>query len=162
MKGRLRQVRGALRSDVFWHAALVVYVLLVYGHSLIPAEISSQESGAVLEFLRRMSSAVHLPGDMLTEHIVRKTAHFLEYMGMGALLYLNARIMVRQRMASFQSMAAMAIWLPFLDETIQLFVRGRSGQISDVWLDMAGMWTGIAVMWYWRRAGEIRNRRRLR
>ena len=28
--------------------------------------------------------------------------------------------------------------VPFVDETIQLFVPGRSGQISDVWLDMAG------------------------
>ena len=35
--------------------------------------------------------------------------------------------------------------VPFLDETIQLFTEGRSGQISDVWLDMAGIVTGIMV-----------------
>ena len=32
-----------------------------------------------------------------------------------------------------------------LDETIQLFTEGRSGQISDVWLDMAGALTGTVL-----------------
>lgn len=35
--------------------------------------------------------------------------------------------------------------VPFLDETIQLFTEGRSGQISDVWLDMAGALTGTLL-----------------
>ena len=38
-----------------------------------------------------------------------------------------------------------ALFMPFIDETIQLFVEGRSGQISDVWLDMAGIFIGIIV-----------------
>lgn len=162
MEDSFRRVKGVLRSEVFWHVVLVLYMLFVYGHSMVPAELSSQESGAVLEFLRGILRAVHLPGDMLTEHMIRKTAHFLEYMGMGGLLYMNFQIMVRQRVASFQAMVAMALWLPFVDETIQLFVRGRSGQISDVWLDMAGMWTGIAILWFWGSARTQRNRRRLR
>ena len=35
--------------------------------------------------------------------------------------------------------------VPFLDETIQLFTEGRSGQISDVWLDMSGAAVGMAI-----------------
>lgn len=31
------------------------------------------------------------------------------------------------------------------DETIQLFVPGRSGQIADVWLDTAGCLTGALL-----------------
>ena len=31
------------------------------------------------------------------------------------------------------------------DETIQLFSDGRSGQVTDVWLDSAGVLTGILV-----------------
>lgn len=38
-----------------------------------------------------------------------------------------------------------AFCLPFIDETIQLFVEGRSGQITDVWLDMAGIYMGIMI-----------------
>ena len=37
------------------------------------------------------------------------------------------------------------------DETIQLFVEGRSGQISDVWLDAAGIATGALLIWIFRR-----------
>ena len=70
--------------------------------------------------------------------------------------------MARQRRIPLRSVIAAAIWLPFVDETIQLFVRGRSGQISDVWLDLAGMWTGLGLMCLLGRARSHGNRRRLR
>lgn len=31
------------------------------------------------------------------------------------------------------------------DETIQLFVAGRTGQVQDVWLDTAGAFTGAVL-----------------
>ena len=42
------------------------------------------------------------------------------------------------------------LWFPpcfgllaaLLDETVQLFAAGRSGQVSDVWLDLAGFLAG--------------------
>lgn len=37
----------------------------------------------------------------------------------------------------------------FLDETIQLFVPGRSGQISDVWVDLLGAAVGIVLATVW-------------
>jgi VanZ family protein len=45
--------------------------------------------------------------------------------------------------------------VPFTDETIQLFVAGRSGQISDVWLDCAGAAFGTVVFMA---AGRILSR----
>ena len=149
MAVRMRQVREVWHSGLFWQAALALYVLFVYGHSLVPAELSSRESGAVLQMIA-------------TEHMVRKTAHFLEYMGMGVLLCRNVQVMARQRRILLRSVIAAAIWLPFVDETIQLFVRGRSGQISDVWLDLAGMWTGLGLTYLLGRAKSHGNRRRLR
>lgn len=51
--------------------------------------------------------------------------------------------------------------IPFVDETLQLFTEGRSGQISDVWLDSCGVWAGtmlflcLFLMWKrWRRSME--------
>ena len=29
------------------------------------------------------------------------------------------------------------------DETIQLFVPGRSGQVTDIWIDFSGVMTGL-------------------
>ena len=34
----------------------------------------------------------------------------------------------------------------FIDETIQLFVKGRAGMIADVWIDFGGMTSGALVM----------------
>ena len=39
----------------------------------------------------------------------------------------------------------LSVFRPFVDETIQLFTPGRSGQISDVWLDMSGVLFGTAA-----------------
>lgn len=162
MAVRMRQVRGVWHNELFWQAALILYVLFVYGHSMVPAELSSRESGAVLQIIAKIWDGLHLPGQMPTEHMVRKTAHFMEYMGMGILLCRNVQVMARQRRIPLRSVIAAAIWLPFVDETIQLFVRGRSGQISDVWLDLAGMWTGLGLMCLFGRARSHGNRRRLR
>ena len=32
-----------------------------------------------------------------------------------------------------------------VDETIQIFVPGRSGEITDVWLDLAGFLVGYGL-----------------
>ena len=42
--------------------------------------------------------------------------------------------------------AFLSLFLPFLDETIQLFTEGRSGQVDDVWLDVAGVCFGTLCM----------------
>ena len=83
----------------------------------------------------------------ITEHLIRKTAHFAEYTLLGVLL----SAAVRQYSVTVSTERLVKGWLgtliPLTDETIQLFVEGRSGQISDVWLDMAGFFTGILTLW---------------
>ena len=41
--------------------------------------------------------------------------------------------------------AELAFLVPFVDETIQLFVDGRSGQVDDVWLDLCGVVCGLVL-----------------
>ena len=151
MAVRMRQVREVWHSGLFWQAALALYVLFVYGHSLVPAELSSRESGAVLQMIAKIWDGLRLPGQMPTEHMVRKTAHFLEYMGMGVLLCRNVQVMARQRRILLRSVIAAAIWLPFVDETIQLFSPGRASRVADVWIDFAGLLTGLLLFHWFRR-----------
>lgn len=51
----------------------------------------------------------------------------------------------RAGLYGWNSIVSLFFAVPFLDETIQLFTEGRSGQISDVWLDMAGALTGTLL-----------------
>lgn len=120
-------------------AAAVLWLGFIWGHSLVPAELSQEESGAVLETLRRL-----LHAEWLTDHIVRKTAHFTEYLILG---FLSAGTLwgwgKRRGLLWLPTAGLLA---PLVDETIQLFVPGRSGQISDVWLDAAGFAVGVFLL----------------
>lgn len=141
------------RKQKIWLAVLAGYIMVIYGHSLMPAVQSSAESGFVLELARSALESLGISSGWLTEHIVRKSAHFTEYAGMGFLLYQNLNVW--RASLEYKRLAGVlaVLGVPFLDETIQLFVEGRSGMIQDVWLDMSGAVCGLilaavlAVLW---------------
>ena len=145
--------RGAARPGNAWRIfgwiLLIVYVCVIYGHSLTPADLSSQESGFVLRVCRGVLAGLGLESAWLTEHMVRKTAHFVEYAGLGVLLAVNFRPWRGPAPGGFwprvRGALELALAVPLVDETIQLFVEGRSGQISDVWLDLAGALCGLGA-----------------
>ena len=121
------------RRRTFW-VLTALWLLFVWGHSLLPASVSKEESGHWLALLQTW-----MP--WLTSFLIRKAAHFVEYAVLGALLFGAAGV-------------RHGLWFPpcfgvlaaTLDETVQLFADGRSGQVSDVWLDLAGFLTGWIVV----------------
>lgn len=112
-----------------------VWLLVIWGHSCMPATQSGAESGALLTVVQRL-----LP--WMTDRVLRKCAHFAEYTVLGALTAAALRTG-----AHFSWPAALlpGTLAALCDETIQLFVPGRSGQIADVWLDTAGYLTGALL-----------------
>ena len=134
------------KKRVVWTLAAVLYVAFIFHNSMTPAVESSRQSGAVVRAVVAALGNLGLEGGWVTEHLVRKTAHFVEYAVLGVILWncLRAYRMENQRWLLWQ------LWLgtviPLMDETIQLFTEGRSGQISDVWLDMSGVLAGGCVM----------------
>ncbi|MCD8144816.1 MAG: VanZ family protein [Oscillospiraceae bacterium] len=126
----------------------ILVVLFIWIHSMIPAVYSSQESSAVLVLLMKLFEKLGISA-VLTEHIVRKTAHFLEYMLLGILM--TGTVTGRKGRGSRSFLGLALLTVPFVDETIQLFVEGRSGQLQDVWLDLAGCCAGV-LLWTGARA----------
>lgn len=137
--------RGSLHINP-WQLALIIYICFIYANSLTPAHVSSRESGFVLSQIRSLLEMASLDGSWLTEHIVRKTAHFAEYTGLGALLVLSFQTWLAPAAARLRTACELAFVLPLVDETIQLFVPGRSGQVDDVWLDIMGVFFGLVIM----------------
>ncbi|HIX15876.1 MAG TPA: VanZ family protein [Candidatus Hungatella pullicola] len=127
-----------MKRRAIWTGVLILYTLFVFSNSMDPSDVSSQESSYVLSvvqnFLDPMGWAIPV-----TEHVIRKTAHFLEYSGMGGLLYFSLRSWELPRYSTLLLYCLIGFLIPFCDETIQLFAEGRSGQISDVWLDISGV-----------------------
>ena len=139
-----RGLKGHLRWP--WIAVFCLMVCFIWGNSLEPASTSGALSGGVLEFLQGCLAGVGLPHEWLTDHIVRKCAHFTEYLVLG-LIGMQAFTPHRSPRCTGAIVlcAALLVSVPSCDETIQLFVDGRSGQVSDVALDCCGAATGVAL-----------------
>ena len=119
------------RRRVFW-ALTALWLLLIWFQSVLSADLSKEESGRLFLFLQQF-----LP--WLTHNITRKLAHFTEYAVLGS-LFLGAVLGGRIRSTAFPPLFGMTAAM--VDETVQLFSPGRSGQITDVWLDLAGFLLG--------------------
>ena len=98
-----------------------------------------------MEAAHGLLKAVGLPYAWVTNFLVRKTAHFTEYMVLGVLV---AQAFDPEREVNRSSLVATAlacVLVPSIDETIQFFVSGRSGQVTDVLLDCCGAALGIVL-----------------
>ena len=118
-----------LGGRVLFTLALAGCIWFIFSNSMAVADVSSVSSGRVLQLLQAVLRRLGHPAlaQRLTMHIVRKMAHFCEYTLEGFLLMLGGVL------------TAMA------DETIQIYSPGRSSQVTDVWLDSAGVLAGILI-----------------
>ncbi len=92
---------------------------------------------------------------------VRKSAHFLEFTILGALLCWNLILWTKlNRKVILCSAVAVGAAYAASDEFHQLFVHERSGQLSDVLIDTAGVVIGVilVILLCSRKKGRKQNR----
>lgn len=148
------------KKKIMWITIYIMYILWIFSNSLDVADVSSEKSTAVLQFLNGLLFGGY---PRLTEHIVRKLAHFSEYAVAGLLG--GVCILQGKKVRSPWLIVALAAGLlvALCDETIQLFVPGRSGQVLDVWIDFAGdavgicTWLVIRITWSKTRLSGLRG-----
>lgn len=150
-----------------WAIAALAMVCLIWGNSLVPGDDSSSLSGGVLALLQGGLADLGLPYAWLTEHIVRKTAHFTEYLVLALLVMQalrphaderNDRHATQAELAATQSwplgrrmrcalVPAILVLVPSIDELViqRLCTWGRSGQVTDILLDCCGALTGVLL-----------------
>ena len=75
------------RSKKILTVAIIVTLAVIWGHSLLGREASSEESSFVMELLTPLLEVVVGKGNV-TEHLVRKLAHFCEFFVYGIELQL--------------------------------------------------------------------------
>ena len=139
-------IKASKRFTIIIFALTAAVIAFAFIHSSMPADVSQEESVGVLDFLVRILKALGLSAE-LTDHIVRKAAHFTEFTAMGMLFTSCAYCFDRLRPYRFTSQIMLAgLSTAVIDETIQQFVDGRAGMIKDVLLDFSGVVTGFAVM----------------
>lgn len=148
-----------MRKKIFLIIILLLWVGVIFSFSLQPAETSSQISSGVgrwlveIFFPQLMENLDTMPVQQLEflHTVLRKCGHFSEFFILGILAVLtfqqtNLRYKVISEILFCMLVAS-------IDETIQLFVDGRSGQVSDVVLDSIGAIVGIGVVLAMRKMG---------
>lgn len=130
---------------IFFSVASLLCVAFIWSNSLKDATASTSDSSRVLLWLNSALESVGIH-PFLTEHFVRKAAHFSEFALLGALL--TATCLTAQRRASLWFVAApISLAVAGMDELLQLLSPGRACQISDMLLDFCGAVTGIALIY---------------
>lgn len=139
---------------VRWVAALLCWVAFIWGHSLVQGPQSALESGFVVSLVMPALEVLGVRDVDLVTLVVRKGAHFSEYAVLGVLAFGLFRARLRERgLPPFPTAYAVAL-VPVADECLQLFVPGRSGQPTDVLIDLAGICAGVLLAWLWARRGR--------
>lgn len=124
---------------------LALNLLLIWGNSLLPGEVSGSISGFVTELLGVLLGMT--PGESAGGHgLLRKLAHFSEFACLGALLtwrlsmagHSGGNLKIRTLLGSLTTAC--------LDETIQIFVEGRGSSLIDVWIDFCGAAAGMMIL----------------
>ena len=136
-----------IAARVIFTFALIACIVFIFSNSMQIGVVSEGASGRVLRLVQLVLTRLGMPGiaSRLTDHIVRKMAHFCEYMLEGFLLTLCLRVYTRHFFVHISWRILGGLLTALTDETIQMFSDGRSSQITDVWLDFSGVLTGILV-----------------
>ena len=126
-------------SKKFYQILSLIIVILIFTNSLMNAEVSSSQSGFVLNIFQTVFVwfNITIESDTLSL-MIRKLAHFLEFFVLGFTLLKGWGLKV-----------LVNIFIIFLvasfDESIQLFSEGRAFSVIDIGIDMMGGITGILV-----------------
>ena len=128
---------------VIFTFALIACIAFIFRNSLETGAQSSMRSQELMALLNELLGKVHL--GPLSEHTIRKLAHFAEFTMEGFLLMLCLRVYTAHfvRHMSWPLLGGMTTALT--DETIQRFIPNRTSAVTDVWIDMAGVVCGLFV-----------------
>lgn len=113
-----------------WTLFYIAFIIFIFSNSMQVVTESARQSADVLHYLQEF-----LGTGWLTDHIVRKAAHFSEFALLGIL---GVQCMRQYTGRCMLPTLFTGLLTALTDETIQLLVEGRSGQVSDVWIDFAG------------------------
>ena len=117
------------------------------GVAVYSAENVILHRGWTMEYIRYLSAT--------NSFIIRKAAHFLEYMLLGITMLFPCIAFEKKGLKRFLISVCVCVCYAALDEFHQMFVSGRYPSLTDVGIDSLGACCGILVTFA---SGMIRNR----
>lgn len=143
---------------VIFTFALIGCIVFIFSNSMQVAAVSEGASGRVLDFMQKVLRKLGMPGvaNHLTMHIIRKLAHFSEYLLEGFLFMLCLRVYTKHVIKHVSWPILGGLLTALTDETIQLSLPKSSVSKADSSrLQSASQrrWV-IPFVLFWNRSGQ--------
>ena len=138
-------MHNSYKLHIFITIAIMVFIFI---QSALPGHVSGAESSFFVSMLHELT---HVDFDVLSL-IVRKTAHFTEYLILGISLAVNVMDWRKSKEADLSTFALWrTAWLigtiyAVTDEIHQYFVPERACAVTDMLIDSAGVAVGVGIM----------------
>jgi VanZ family protein len=103
---------------------------------MLPGDVSSAQSGFIVSLASDLASWMGLRiSDEHLSLLIRKFAHFTEFFFLGISLSIY---FIKEKIEIYH-IFSLGFIIALIDESIQLFVSGRSGNLVDLGIDMLGI-----------------------
>lgn len=125
------------KKDIINLLLIIIWMVFIFFMSSQPAEASDSQSLGIINVLSKLGIDMNgIFGD-IANFIVRKCAHFLEYMILGFLIINLIKEDLNQKYILLIVIAGVFLYA-CTDEFHQLFVPGRDGNFRDILIDTSG------------------------
>ena len=128
------------KNFFFWAltALVLLFTAFIFSNSFKNAQASHNDSAVITQIVEPVLENVFQVPPQNTEHVVRKSAHFIEFAALGVsivgwTLFVNAQY--KKSLYGFSCFYALLVAV--LDEFIQTF-SDRGASVTDVLLDFSG------------------------
>ena len=141
---------------------LIIWMIVIFMFSQDSAVSSTEKSDTIAsKIVNIISDVTH--NDNIEYYIdsiivlVRKTAHFLEYLILGVLFINVVKDYKSLTLGVYIFSVVFCMLYASSDEIHQLFISDRSGRIFDVFIDTMGSITGISLFYLIKNRKSKRN-----
>lgn len=126
---------------------ILIMIVIIFGFSATGGSVSYGCSETVAKFIKKVMT---FGGDKnysvsTIDMVIRKLAHFFEYLVLTILLFIGFSNIARSKGASFFISAVIAVLVSLIDEGVIQTVSGRNSSLFDVMLDCTGIVAGLIV-----------------
>lgn len=114
---------------------IVLWMIFIFIMSSFDGNESANQSNFIVNLISQICNINNI---QLLSLIVRKTAHFMEYLILGILVY--------NYIQKGNLSTVICLLYAISDEAHQIIIPGRSFQIRDILIDICGVIIGIIIL----------------
>lgn len=131
-----------MKSKILLTIGILINIF-IWINSLLPSNLSSSQSGLIVNIIYPIFKNIFDVNTFTT--IIRKLAHFTQFMLLAIVsCYYFKSINMKK---TYSATLTYGLLVAIIDETIQLFIPGRAGLITDVLIDLLGVLFGLFIVY---------------